>query len=152
MRFNAHIVIVEDCSVGDKSGACWAVSAMRFRTLWEWDGNEAVVVCDVHDNINTFFKELDALYAQLNAEGKEIGGCRFWFHRCLCQNEFVQTFCMLTFLFIGCACRIHSLDNSILILFFAKPILMFPRPHILARNHGQGGMCILVTAQNSCPH
>lgn len=43
-----------------KRGAYWLVGAMRFRTLWEHEGPETVIVADVHDDVRIMTKQVRA--------------------------------------------------------------------------------------------
>jgi len=50
---------------------------MRYRTLWEHEGPETVVVCDVHDKSNVQDERLDELIRKTSALGKQMG-LTFW--------------------------------------------------------------------------
>ena len=50
---------------------------MRYRTLWEHEGPETVVVCDVHDKSNVQDERLDELIRKTSALGKQMG-ITFW--------------------------------------------------------------------------
>jgi hypothetical protein len=38
-------------SLPKRTGATWLIGAMRFRTLWEYDGPHPVAVVDIHDDL-----------------------------------------------------------------------------------------------------
>lgn len=58
-------------------GGCWLTNGMRYRTLWEHEGYETVVVCDVHDKSDVQDERLDELIRKTSALGKQIG-LTFW--------------------------------------------------------------------------
>ena len=58
-------------------GGCWLTNGMRYRTLWEHEGPETVVVCDVHDKSNVQDERLDELIRKTSALGKQMG-ITFW--------------------------------------------------------------------------